>query len=127
MKPVTCRGRTPPALATECLELVEECLELVEDGPCRYEFKPPKADGTRAILFEPLELVKKLAAPYRTYTPLTQYNGSNVLGVERGQRLFKTSTPSRWSRCAGVYREVIAGGCACRLLLRVRSICGVDR
>jgi len=44
-----------PALATER-------LELLEDGLYRYELKRSWADGTRAFLFEPLELVEKLAA-----------------------------------------------------------------
>ena len=44
-----------PAIATER-------LELLDDGIYRYELKRPWSDGTQAFLFEPLELMEKLAA-----------------------------------------------------------------
>ena len=44
-----------PAIATER-------LELLDDGNYRYELKRPWSDGTEAFLFEPLELMEKLAA-----------------------------------------------------------------
>ena len=44
-----------PAIATER-------LELLDDGIYRYELKRPWSDGTEAFLFEPLELMEKLAA-----------------------------------------------------------------
>mgnify|MGYP003729809509 CR=1 FL=1 len=37
-------------------------LEMLKNGVYRYELKRPWSDGTQAFLFEPLELMEKLAA-----------------------------------------------------------------
>ena len=48
---------------------------MLDDGIYRYELKRPWSDGTQACLFEPLELMEKLAAlesPGPTWSTATE-------------------------------------------------------
>ena len=56
--------------------MAQDRLRLTGDGRIRLTLKTPWADGTRHLLFEPLELLEKLAALIpRSHVNLVLYHG----------------------------------------------------
>jgi hypothetical protein len=67
----------------------EKRLALTSQGNVRYQLKTPYRDGTTHVIFEPLDLMAKLAALVpKPRANLTRYHG--VLGPNRKQRIFVT-------------------------------------